>query len=144
MSQTESDAAAISRAVMGLSRRLRAEQPEQAVGLTALGVLASLQRSGPLSAAQLAADQRLQPQSLTRVLGEMERSALIRRKRNPADRRALIIEITPIGRHRLASDVRQGQGWLDQAMAAKLTVAERAILRLAAYLMQKLASDADV
>jgi DNA-binding MarR family transcriptional regulator len=143
MSEPESDAAAVARAVLGLSRRLRAERPEGAIGLSALGALSALNRLGPMPAARLAAEERLQPQSLTRIVADLEQRALIRRRRNPADRRALILEITPIGRHMLASDLRQRQGWLDQAMAARLTLAERGLLRLAAYLMQKLAADPD-
>lgn len=93
---------------------------------------------------RLATEERLQPQSLTRIVAELERGALIRRRRNPADRRALIVEITPIGRHMLASDPGRRHAWLDQAMTTRLTVAERAVLRVAAYLMQKLAANADV
>jgi DNA-binding MarR family transcriptional regulator len=144
MSASESDAAAIARAVTGLHRRLRSEQADATLGLTAAGVLGALDRLGPMSAARLAAEQRLQPQSLTRIIAELQGRGLIRRRRNPDDRRALIIEITAIGRRVLASDAAHRQGWLEHAMTAKLTVAERAILRLAAFLMQKLAADADL
>jgi DNA-binding MarR family transcriptional regulator len=142
--EPESDATALARAITGLNRRLRAQQPEGALSLTGLGVLRALERLGPMPTSRLATEERLQPQSLTRIVAELERGALIRRRRNPADRRALIVEITPIGRHMLASDPGRRHAWLDQAMTTRLTVAERAVLRVAAYLMQKLAANADV
>ena len=140
MSEPESDSAAIARAVLALGRRLRTARPDTALSLSALGALSALNRLGAMSAARLAAEERLQPQSLTRLVADLQRRALIRRTRNPADRRAVILEITPIGRQILVSDQRQRQLWLDRAMASRLTVAERALLRLAAYLMQKLAA----
>jgi len=61
-------ATAVRRGVIRLSRRLRAERPAHDVTLLQLAVLAELNDTGPMTPGQLAAAQRVQPQSLTRVL----------------------------------------------------------------------------
>ena len=65
------DTALIVRGVLRLSRRLRAERPDSSVSLSALGILSTLHRSGPMPAARLAQAERLQPQSLSRLIADL-------------------------------------------------------------------------
>ena len=99
MSNGESDnpSALIARAVLRLGRRLRAARPDNSVNLSTLALLTTLHRGGPMSAVQLAREERLQPQSLTRLLAAMTRDGLIARQTDPADRRAHVIDITRAG-----------------------------------------------
>jgi len=92
-----------------------------------------------MPAAQLAVEERLQPQSLTRLVAGLERTGLIERRRSEADRRELTIALTAKGRATLAEDLGARQTWLERAMAETLTDAERSTLIAAAAAMLKLA-----
>lgn len=127
-------------AVLQLGRRLRAQRPASSVNLSQLSVLGALNRLGAMPAARLADHERLQPQSLTRVIAEMQAAGLIARRRSTTDRRMLIIELTPTGHLALARDIGVRCAWLERAMAAALSPTEQAMLRLSAELMLKVAA----
>ena len=129
----------ILKAVLALGRRLRAQRPEGAVTLSALSILGTLNRLGPIPAIRLAAEERLQPQSLTRLVASLERDRLIERQRSVVDRRALVIGLTEKGKSVLTEDPNARQRWLQKAMATVLTDEERAGLTTAAQAMLKLA-----
>jgi DNA-binding MarR family transcriptional regulator len=133
--------AAIARAVLQLGRRLRAARPANSVSLSTLGVLSTLHRHGAMTATELALAERLKPQSLTRLLAEMEASRLIRRSRDPKDGRAQIIEITQRGRGAFAQDMAARREWLRAAMARTLSAEESRLLTKSAELMLRLALD---
>lgn len=141
MSEADSEepSAVIARAVLRLGRRLRAVRPDNAVSLSTLALLTALHRRGPMSAVQLAREEKLQPQSLTRLLAAMTREGLIVRETDPADRRAHVIQITREGRGVVARDMAARRAWLDQAMGMALTLQEREQLTEAAALMLKVA-----
>lgn len=133
------EAFSLLRAVLALSRRMRAERPEGAVSLAAISLLGTLGRLGPMPAVQLAAEERLQPQSLTRIVASLEREGLIARQKDMTDQRALIIALTGKGKTVLADDLRARQAWLRDAMLIVLSKEERAALIGAADIMLKLA-----
>ncbi len=109
------------------------------MGATGLSVLGRLYRDGPSTATELAAAERLQPQSLTRVLHDMEARKLILRAVDAGDRRRSRIAITAAGGEVLRRAARSREAWLAQAMATTLSPTERELLRLAATLMERLA-----
>lgn len=137
--ESETPSALIARAVLRLGRRLRAVRPDNAVNLSTLALLTTLHRQGPMSAVQLARQEKLQPQSLTRLLAAMARDGLIVRETDPADRRAHVIDLTKEGRSVVARDQAARRAWLDQAMGMALTVEERELLEAAAPLMLRVA-----
>ena len=137
----EQPSALIARAVLRLGRRLRGARPEQSVSLSALALLTTLGRLGPMPAVQLAREEKLQPQSLTRLLAQMEADGLIVRQQDPADRRALVTAITREGRAVVARDLAARRAWLDQAMDMALTPDEQAQLAAAAPLMLRVAGE---
>jgi len=92
-----------------------------------------------MPAARLAAAERLQPQSLTRIIVGLEREGWIARTRSDADRREITIALTKSGRRALADDMRARRLWLQRAMADALTEAERGALLTASEAMLKLA-----
>lgn len=139
---TNDEAALILRGVLSLSRRLRVERADGAASPAAISLLAALHRLGPVPAVRLAAEQRLQPQSLTRLIAGLERELLISRTANPEDGRELLIAITRRGRGLLAADMRDRRRWLETAMADSLTATEQAGLLAAADAMLKLANHA--
>ncbi|MBI3970361.1 MAG: MarR family transcriptional regulator [Chloroflexi bacterium] len=124
---------------MRLARRLRAERPDDGVTLAKLNVLGHLQPVGALTAGEIAALERAQPQSLTRVLAELEAEGLITREQDQADRRRSILRITPEGTRELVRNMRRRDVWLASAMASALTPTERELLKLTAGLLDRLA-----
>jgi DNA-binding MarR family transcriptional regulator len=130
--------------VMHLARRMRLERGGDSLSPSKLIVLGWLMRSGPLTATELAARERVRPQSLTRTLASLEQDRLIDRTAGESDRRQSVIAITEQGRAALSRDMRRSDLWLSTAMTQRLSPTECEILRLAAQLMERLAvSDPD-
>jgi DNA-binding MarR family transcriptional regulator len=136
-------ARALRRGTTELYRRLRAERMSHGLSPTKLSILGRLALSGPLTVTALAAKERVQPQSLTRTLADLEASKLIVRNQDHLDRRQSLTEITAQGEDLLRNDARRQATWLAIAMSSILTPAEREILRVAAQLMRQL-GDADL
>lgn len=133
---------ALRRSVSHLARHLRTLRADHGVSLGKVSLLARLHRAGrPMTATELAARERLQPQSLTRLIADLEQRGLIRRTPDEADRRHLWIDIAPKGSELLRSDARRQNAWLARAMAERLTPAERDTLRAAAALLERLADE---
>ena len=95
-----------------------------------------------MTAKRLAGEERLRPQSLTRLIGELETNGWIARTRSETDRREIWIALTGRGRRVLADDMRARRIWLEGAMAASLTQSERDALFHASGAMLKLAGSA--
>lgn len=136
------EATLILRGVLSLGRRLRAERPDGAISPAAIALLGALYRLGPVPAVQLAAELRLQPQSLTRLLDALEGNDLITRTPSPHDRRERVIALTRSGRGAFLADMRERRQWLKTAMSGLLTPRERAALLEAAQVMLRLADSA--
>jgi DNA-binding MarR family transcriptional regulator len=126
-----------------LSRVLHAARPAKGLSLSKLGVLGRLYRDGVTTSTELAAHLRIQPQSLTRLIADLERRRLIRRRENDADRRQSLLKITAAGVQLLLKDIHEQRVRLAQTMAEALTPAEQEMLRLAAGLMDHLAEVAE-
>jgi DNA-binding MarR family transcriptional regulator len=141
MASIHDDTALIVRGVLRLGRRLRSERPRSSVSLSALGMLSTLHRVGPMPAARLAQAERLQPQSLSRLIAQLERDGLIERRPGQEDRRTLILEITAAGRQVLSHDMAARRAWLEDAMRRVLVPGEREMLAHAAVAMLRLADD---
>lgn len=125
------------RVVLGqLIRRLRAEHR---FSLAHGSVLGRLDREGPLSISDLAAAERVRPQSMAQTVADLERERLITRRPDPADGRRVLLELTATGRRALDADRRQREGWLIGAIAEELTEPERRALAKAVPLLRRLA-----
>jgi DNA-binding MarR family transcriptional regulator len=122
-----------------LVRRLRQERAEGQLSYSQLNVLGWLEREGPMTNAELAAAERITPQTMMRSTAELVQSKLISRAENPADRRQVLLEITPAGAELVREDRRRRDTFLAKAMDAALTPTEQDLLLLAARLMDKLA-----
>jgi DNA-binding MarR family transcriptional regulator len=122
-----------------LGRRLRAERVNNGLSRSRLSLLNLLTDHGPMTASALAAAERLQPQSLTRMLSRLETDGLIVRSPDDADRRQVRIDITREGVAVLDEDNERREAWLADTMAERLTPTERELIRLAAGLMERLA-----
>ena len=125
--------------VMRLGRRLRAERADTGLTLTQLATLATLERLGPTSPGALAAHEKVRPPSMTRVLASLEAQGLIDRVDHPSDRRQVVVSITDSARALLRDDRRQREAWLSRRLA-ELSPEERAVLRAAAPILDRLAT----
>lgn len=130
---------ALRRGLTRLYRRLRRVRADHGVSASKLSVLGRLHRAaGPLTAVELARLERLQPQSLTRIIADLDERGLVARRQDANDRRQVLIGITEAGRALLREDARRQTRWLAGAMAGGLTETERGILGLAAGILEKL------
>ncbi|MGY1820558.1 MarR family winged helix-turn-helix transcriptional regulator [Geodermatophilus sp. SYSU D00079] len=143
MSRTTLETAALAHdlrlAVMRFSRRLRNQRVDQSVTLTHLAALSTLQQHGAMSPGELAAHERVQPPSMTRVVVALEGMGLVTRSPHPTDGRQVVIDLTPAAEELLTVEARAREAWLSGRLQ-ELTVEERAVLRDAAAIMGKLAS----
>jgi DNA-binding MarR family transcriptional regulator len=132
----------IRRSVHRIARRLRVERSTHDLSMSKRSVLGRLFRAGSLTATDLAAQERIQPQSLTRLVAGLEERGFIARRPDESDRRQLQIEITPAGRDLLINDARRQDKWLAAAMTSSMTSIERELLALGARLLESLADAA--
>jgi DNA-binding MarR family transcriptional regulator len=128
------------RALAALGRPMRSLRADHGIAPAKLGILGRLERAGrPMTATELAAHERLQPQSLTRIIADLEEHGLIARTPRESDRRQLDIAITPEGSRLIRRDAHRQALWLADAMEKSLSPAERTILALAAELLDRIA-----
>jgi DNA-binding MarR family transcriptional regulator len=91
------DAIRLRRVVLGLARRLNAASSGEGLTPAQASVLAIVVNRGPLGLAELTEIEGLNPTMLSRVVGSLDSSGLVRRRRNPDDYRAAQVEVTPDG-----------------------------------------------
>jgi DNA-binding MarR family transcriptional regulator len=127
-------------AVSRLARRIRAERA--AKGLpelsdTQFAALAALARRAGMTPGELAAHEKVQPPSMTRVIAVLEERGLLVRAPHPTDKRQVMLTATAAGRS-LVGKVRQlREAWLATRLS-ELSAQERSALRAAAPVLDKL------
>ena len=124
--------------LLRLTRLVRNQRADESVSLSQLSALGTLKKSGPMSAGELAACERVQPPSMTKIIAALEEKGLVRRDEHPSDRRSAILGLTDAGLDLLASERRRRDAWLTQRLA-RLTPQERALLRSVVPVLDKLA-----
>jgi DNA-binding MarR family transcriptional regulator len=126
------------RVVLGqLIRRLRAEHR---FSLAHGAVLGRLYREGARSTSDLAASERVRPQSMAQTISDLEGVGLITRRPDPADARRSLLELTDQGRVTLEADRRQREGWLAQTISETFSEDEQRTLARAVPLLTRLAA----
>jgi DNA-binding MarR family transcriptional regulator len=127
--------------VSRLARRMRAEriaqdlQPE--LSDTQLAALAALERNAAMTPSALAEYEKVQPPSITRVIGALEERGLIQRMPHPSDRRQVVLAVTDQGRELVAQIRRLREAWLARRLR-ELSSDERATLTQALPILEKL------
>ena len=127
-------------AVMRLARRLRQQSADEALTLSQVSALATLDRVGPLTLGDLAAAERVQPPTMTRVVANLLERGLVARTPNPLDRRSAQVAVTADGRKLLDRNRSRRTAYLATRLAL-LSPAERAVLDEALPLLERLAGD---
>jgi DNA-binding MarR family transcriptional regulator len=116
------------------ARRLR-----QAAGTdlspTLTAALSTIERFGPLTPTELAARERVQRPTVTRVACRLEEQGLVTRAPDPADGRSALITVTPAGRDVLEAIRTRKDAFLSERLEA-LGPEDRATLERAAVLLE--------
>jgi DNA-binding MarR family transcriptional regulator len=125
-------------ALLRLTRLVRNQRVDMSVTLTQLSAMGTLYKRGPMSAGELAALERVQPPSMTKVIANLEERGLVRRDVHPADRRQAVIAITPAGEALLDSERRSRDAWLTKRLGT-LSAEERALVQRVIPILDTLA-----
>jgi DNA-binding MarR family transcriptional regulator len=130
-------AGALRDAVGRLGRRLRAQRAATDLSLGQLAALRTLDVHGPITASELAAHEKVQPPSMTRIVGALESHGYLTRTPDPLDRRQVVVAATVAGKALLAEDRRRKDAWLSQRLRA-LDPDDLAVLAAAVPVLEKL------
>jgi DNA-binding MarR family transcriptional regulator len=124
-----------------LLRLVRAQDAATGVAPARLSALSVIVFDGPISLNDLARAEQVRPPTMSRIVDALEAAGLIRRKANPQDRRAVLIETTEKGSQILQRGRTRRIQFLARQLAhlkaEELKTLERAIDSLQAALQGK-------
>ncbi len=135
-------ASELSLAVVRLTRHLRGRRSDATVSLTQLSAMATLNREGAMTPGVLAAKERVQPPSMTRVIASLGDRGLVERQPHPTDGRQIIVSLSDAGRGLIADEMNARDVWLAEQLAA-LTDEQRQVLYDAVAIMKSLVAESD-
>jgi len=124
--------------VMRLARRLRNQRTDDSLSLSQIAALGTLVRHGPLTPSELAAHERVQPPSMTRLLAKLEAAGLVTRTDHPTDGRQVLVAVSQQGLDMIKADRKRRDAWLAQRLR-DLTPEDREVLHRAAEVLGRLA-----
>ena len=124
--------------IQRLNRRIRQARPVGDLTFSQLSALTSLQLAGALTPRELADVERVQPPTMTKIVGKLEERGLVMRSPHPTDGRQVILAPTELGRATHARFEKARNEWL-AAQLAGLTPDERNTLARAAEIMREVA-----
>jgi DNA-binding MarR family transcriptional regulator len=124
-------------AVGRLGRRLRMQRADTELSLGQLAALRTLDHHGPMTPTELAAHEKVQPPSMTKIVARLEDRGYVTRTPDPADRRQVVVAASPAGRAMLGEDRRRRDEWIAQRLRS-LTPDEVGALRAAVPVLEKL------
>jgi len=127
------------RSVTRFGRLLAASMPKGELSPTKLTALGILRREGPLSARALASRLGIRPQSLSRIIGELEQEGLLTRSRDARDGRERILKPTPKALALMRAEGVRRDAIVREIMQRALTPVEIELLFLAGKAINKLA-----
>ncbi|UQU68763.1 MarR family transcriptional regulator [Couchioplanes caeruleus] len=131
-------AVALRDAITRLNRRVRQERPVGDLTFSQLSALTSLQLAGALTPRELADVERVQPPTMTKIVGKLEDRGLVARTPHPTDRRQVILAATERGRAVFAQFEKARNEWLARQLD-ELTPEDRDTLERAAQILQQVA-----
>ncbi|HEY1775552.1 MAG TPA: MarR family transcriptional regulator [Solirubrobacteraceae bacterium] len=117
-------------------RRLRAEPGPPVALLTVLG---RLDRDGPAGISDLAAAERMRPQSMAQTVHELETAGLVTRLPDPADKRRSFVQLTKAGQAKLQATRAAREDWLSDTLERRLDADERELLQRALAVLERIA-----
>ncbi|RSD10636.1 MarR family winged helix-turn-helix transcriptional regulator [Amycolatopsis eburnea] len=128
------------RGVVGqLHRRLRQVDNAGILTPSQSAVLNRLHRAGPATQGELAAAEHVRQQSMAATLGVLDELGYLARTPDPADRRRVVISLSPAGRDTVRGILQHREEWLAQALLDELSPAELDTVTRALPLLQRVA-----
>ena len=127
------------RSVTRMARLLGTSMPKGELTPMKLSALGILRRAGPMSASALASQLGILPQSLTRILADLEAEGFLTRGRDAQDGREHVLKPTPKALTLMGAEGVRRDAAMREAMLRVLTPVEIDLLLLAAKTMNKLA-----
>ena len=128
---------ALRASVMRLGRRLRQVRADSLdLQSNQLSVMAALLNEGDMLMGALAARERMQPPSMTRIVNGLEERGFVARRPDPSDRRQCLVTVTEAGREIILANRQRRDEWLTVRIA-ELEPAERAVLRQAVAILDR-------
>jgi DNA-binding MarR family transcriptional regulator len=118
-----------------LARRMR-QQAGGDLSPTQGAALNTIACHGPLTPSELAAREKIQRPTATRVLARLEEAGLIARAADPADRRSSLVAATEAGEALLATSRAQKDKYLAERLD-RLSPEELAVLERAAGILER-------
>ena len=130
-------ASALRPSVLRLARRLRQMRDESLdLNSNQLSAMSVLLNQGDLGMGELAAQEKVQPPSMTRIVNGLEERGLVARKAHATDRRQCVVMLTDSGRQVLLANRRRHDQWLAGRIAL-LEPEEREVLRRCVGILEK-------
>ncbi len=150
MADSDSTAVEVTELAEGLHRTLsklfsmlRRGDPSGAVAgdltLAQLSILVTLLDKGPIRMTDLAAHERVRTPTTTVAIRRLEKVGLVKRSRDPSDLRAVLVDITPLGRAVHGESLANRRAAL-AAMLSQLSGSELNTLMKALAPLERLAS----
>jgi DNA-binding MarR family transcriptional regulator len=136
--RAEQHAEALRAAVSALMRRMRAESAHQKYSWPQLVVLKRLETEGPMTTADLARAERIKPQTMGGMIGDLEADELVARRDDAEDGRRRLVSITRAGSRAIAESRAERQSWLARAIETQLDPDEQRALAGAIEVLRKL------
>jgi DNA-binding MarR family transcriptional regulator len=122
-----------------LRRRLKETYDTEGLTPSQTSALSRLSKEGPASASDLAAAERVRPQSMAATLAVLQERGLIQRRPDPDDGRRLLVSPSEAGDAFLADKRRAGEEWLARSLQDHCTEDERRTIIAALALLDRLA-----
>ena len=130
-------AQALRASVMRLGRRLRQVRADSLdLQSNQLSVMAALLNEGDMLMGALAARERMQPPSMTRIVNGLEERGYVARRPDPSDRRQCLVTVTDAGQEIILANRQRRDEWLTVRIA-ELEPAERAVLQQAVAILDR-------
>ncbi len=135
-------AADLSLAVVRLTRHLRGRRTDAQISLTQLSALATLSRDGSMTPGALAARERVQPPSMTRVIASLSELHLVKRDPHPTDGRQVIVSLSESGQALMEDEASAREAWMTEQLSG-LTGAQLDVLRQAVGIMKQIVDESE-
>ena len=131
------DVAAHLRLVVARTARRLRQEAGAGLSPSLISALSTIDRRGPLTPSELAAHERVQRPTATRVLARLEDAGLVDRAPDPADRRSSLISASTAGRTLLRRQRSRKDQYLARRLAA-LDADDVATLERAAEILERM------
>ena len=129
-------------AVVRLTRHLRGRRSASPVSLTQLSALATLNSEGPMTPGAIAARERVQPPSMTRVIASLADLGLVEREPHPTDGRQVIVTLSQSGTDVVVDAANAREEWL-RVQLKRLDDDQMATLRDAIGIIEAIVAESD-